>query len=147
MTTEITNSDDLIDIRDVIERYEELESERESLTEARDEFTEPSDQLDAAVATLAEWQTDYGDELHTLGALLDELKGDGGDEQWKGDWYPGTLIRDSYFVDAMQELVTDIGDLPRDIPSYLAIDWEKTAENLQVDYSSVEFDGVTYWYR
>lgn len=145
MTTEITNSDDLIDIRDVIERYEELESERESLTEARDEFTEPSDQLDAAVASLAEWQTDYGDELHTLGALLDELKGHGGDEQWKGDWYPVSLIRDSYFEDAMDEMLEDIGDMPKNIPSYLKITVDY--DLLQMDYSSVEFDGVTYWYR
>lgn len=78
---------------------------------------------------------------------MDELCGSGGDHQWKGDWYPVTLIRDTYFVDAMQELVQDIGDLPRDIPGYLAIDWEETADNLRADYSSVEYDGVTYWYR
>lgn len=147
MSREITNSDDLIDVRDVIERFEELESEQESLTEARDEFTEPSEDLDIAVATLAEWKADYADEMATLGSLLDDLKGNGGDEQWRGDWYPISLIRYSYFVDAMQELVSDIGVLPKDIPVYLAIDWEKTADNLQVNYSSVGFDGVTYWYR
>jgi hypothetical protein len=27
------------------------------------------------------------------------------------------------------------------------IDWEKAAEELQVGYTSVDFDGETYWYR
>ncbi len=31
---EISNSDDLIDVRDVIERFEDLESEREALADA-----------------------------------------------------------------------------------------------------------------
>jgi hypothetical protein len=78
---------------------------------------------------------------------MSELAGCGGDEQWQGVWYPVTLISDSYFVDAMRELVQDIGDLPRDIPAYLAIDWEATADNLRVDYSSVDIGGLTYWYR
>lgn len=133
MTTEITNSDDLIDVRDVIARVEELRTQRDEIN--------PEDDLPYSLNTYDRA------ELMALESLLDDLKGNGGDEQWEGDWYPVSLIRDSYFVDAMQELVTDTGDLPRDIPSYLAIDWEKTAENLQVDYSSVEFEGVTYWYR
>jgi hypothetical protein len=27
------------------------------------------------------------------------------------------------------------------------IDWKEAAEQLQQDYSCVEFDGTTYWYR
>lgn len=57
------------------------------------------------------------------------------------------LIAEDYFVTAMQELVTDIGDLPQEIPSYLEIDWEATAENLKADYSEVELDGETYYHR
>lgn len=129
---ETSNSAYTLDIRDIIERFEELESEREDLTEPDE---------------IAEWDKDNGEEFTSLKTLLEELKGEGGDEQWRRDWYPVTLIRDSYFVDAMQELVQDVGDLPQEIPVYLEIDWEATAKNLQVDYSSVEYDGVTYWYR
>lgn len=64
-----------------------------------------------------------------------------------GDWYPVGFIRDSYFTEAMKELVEDIGDLPKNAPAYLVIDWEATADNLRVDYSSVEIDGAIYWYR
>lgn len=119
---EISNTEDVLDVRDIIERFEELEN-----IEIKDD--------------------DEDQEFQTLQSLLDDLKGNGGDEQWRGDWYPITLIRDSYFVDYCEELVSDIGDLPREIPAYIAIDWEKTADNLRVDYSCVEYDGVEYLYR
>ena len=118
---------DIIDLRDIIARFEELEKEVENLSEQED---------DSIV-----------DELATLEAILEELKGYGGDEQWRGDWYPVTLIKDDYFVDYCQDLVSDIGDMPSEIPSYLVIDWDATADNMKQDYSSVEIDGTTYQYR
>jgi hypothetical protein len=129
---EISNSDDMIDVRDVIARVEELEAAKEAYADRMDD-----------------WQAnaDNAEELEKLSALLNDLAGYGGDEQWRGDWYPITLIRDSYFVEAMRELCEDIGDFPNGVPSYYVIDWEATARNLRADYSSVEFDGVTYWYR
>ena len=135
MARDISSSDDTIDVRDVIERVEELREMAEAENWNTDQDSEDYD------------PSPDQEELITLERVMDDLKGNGGDEQWEGAWYPGNLIRETYFVDAMQELVQDIGDLPRDIPSYLEIDWEKTAENLRADYSSVEFDGVTYWYR
>lgn len=139
---EVSNSDDTIDVRDVIARFEELEGQRENAVGD----TEGNDAAEAKA--LADFdESEDGREYAALNDLLHSLKGYGGDEQWRGDWYPITLIRDSYFVTAMQELVEDIGDMPKGFPSYLEIDWEATARNLQVDYSSVEFGGVTYWYR
>lgn len=161
MTREINNDQDCLDIRDIIERFDELDDERTELcdeleeAEANDIQTEDDDVEKAELAKLAEekrqavkeWDDENGEEHKTLKELLDELEGNGGDHQWRGSWYPVSLIRDSYFVEAMRELVQDIGGLPKDIPGYLAIDWDKTAENLRADYSSVEFGGVTYWYR
>jgi hypothetical protein len=123
VTKSIDQFDDLIDIRDVIERFEELEN------------------LDLREDTDA-------DDFKALGDLLDELKGYGGDEQWRGDWYPITLIRDSHFQDYAQDLVEEIGDWPKSgIPNYIEVDWEATVRNIQQDYSSVDFVGITYWYR
>lgn len=85
------------------------------------------------------------EEFKTLNLLLSNLVSKGGDEQWRGDWYPITLIRDSYFEKAMDELLEDVGELPKELPCYLKITVDYKA--LQMDYSSVEFDGVTYWYR
>lgn len=114
---------DVFDIRTVIGRFEELE---------RDEDRDEEDSR----------------EYETLRSLLENLAGSGGDEQWRGYWYPVTLIHDSYFKEYAQELAEDIGAIDRNStwPNN-CIDWERAASELQTDYSSVEFDGDTYWYR
>jgi hypothetical protein len=127
-TTDIDG--DVFDVRDVIARVEELEASLPPADEADNDTQEERD------------------ELATLAAFLDSVKGYGGDEQWRGDWYPVTFIRDSYFTEYAQELANDIGAINREIgwPGN-CIDWEKAAAELQMDYSSTEFDGETYWYR
>lgn len=128
MRTQISNGDDILDVRDIIERFEELENELKD----GDEESEGEKE-----------------ELNKLFALLENLKGkgNGGDERWKGDWYPVTLIRDSHFNDAMDEMLEDCGELKpfAEIPSYLTITVDYKA--FQMGYSSIEYDGVTYWYR
>lgn len=115
--------DDTINVRDLIERAEALETECDGLGE--DECTE----------------------LVALRALLNALKGLGGDEPWRGDWYPLTLIHDAYFTEYTQELLEDCGTIPGDFPAWIAIDWERTADALQEDYTPVEINGLTYWTR
>lgn len=120
MTREISNSDDVIDSRDVIERIEEL-----AAIEATDVTDEELEEYRALVALAAEAK-DYA-----------------------ADWEHGeTLIRDSYFVKYAQELAEDIGAINTDAgwPN-TCIDWERAAWELRMDYTSVEFDGVTYWVR
>ncbi|MDN7595290.1 antirestriction protein ArdA [Burkholderia multivorans] len=128
----IDNQADVIDVRDVIARVEELRSAIEAYAEK-----------------MIDWQenADNTEELEQLESLLSKLAGNGGDEKWEGQWYPITLIRDSHFEDYARELVEDICDLPKGLPIYIEVDWEATARNVRMDYSSVEFDGVTYWYR
>jgi hypothetical protein len=121
MQTKLDLTADIIDIRDIIARYEELEDATDGLPDA--------------------------EERTQLATMLDDLKGNGGDEQWRGDWYPVTLICDSYFTDYAREMLHDCGDIPRDIPHYIEIDWDATARNIRVDYTPTEIDGVTYWYR
>lgn len=56
------------------------------------------------------------------------------------------LIAEQDFPEYIQELLEDIGDVPK-LPSYVEVDWEATAENLRIDYTEVEFEGVTYLFR
>lgn len=138
MTTavkEITNMEDVIDVRDVIARVEELEGN------LADDEPDDAGKLDPDLE-------DDRAELKMLAGLLEELRGNGGDEEWRDAWYPITLIRDSHFQDHAQELAEDIGAVNTDAnwPNS-CIDWAWAARELQMDYSSVEFDGVTFWYR
>ena len=128
-TNELDLTADIIDLRDIIARVEELESEIEAYAEKMDD-----------------WQAnaDNQEELAALTAILDDLKGNGGDEKWRGDWYPVTLIRESHFNDYMDEMVQDCYNLP-ELPSFMTITLDYKA--LQMDYTSTEIDGVTYFYR
>lgn len=127
---DISNSDDRIDVREVIMRMEELEDELVP--------TEESDGNDSPERQ----------ELAILTALLDDLKGKGGDYKWKGDWYPILLVRSSYFEQFAQQEAEDL-ELVNDSACWPNrwIDWERAAKELQSDYVAVDFDGETYWYR
>lgn len=131
--TDIDSHQDILDVRDIIERVEELREERDDEDNAEDWSHE---------------DMDGPAELRKLEEMLDDMKGYGGDEQWEGHWYPVTLIRCTYFEEYAQELAEDIGAINRDAtwPNN-CIDWEQAAAELKMDYSSVELDGVTYWYR
>lgn len=66
-----------------------------------------------------------------------------------GDWrYGETLVRDSYFANYAQQLAEDIGVVKENAswPNN-CIDWEQAARELKMDYTAVDFDGVTYWLR
>lgn len=119
---EYNNSDDVIDVRDVIARFEELDG-----NDDRDE----------------DEKTEYA----ALTALLEELRGNGGDEQWRGDWYPITLIRDTYMQDYAQETAEDCGLIDKAAWPARCIDWEQATDEFKQDYTTTEIDGVTYWYR
>lgn len=136
MTTVIDNSADLLDSRDVIARIEELEASRDAFPEAADTTAEGG-------GTWAEECPEDAAELAVLTALAEEAEG------YAADWRHGeTLIRDSYFEDYARELAEDIGAVKSDMSwPYTSIDWEQAANELKQDYTSVDFDGVTYWVR
>jgi hypothetical protein len=130
--TTIDLSADVIDVREIIERIEAIEA-------GADDCDDPA------------WKSaneDEAGERDALYAIMSDLAGYGGDEQWRGDWYPASLIADSYFEDYARELADDTGavDANAGWPNNF-IDWKRAAEALQSDYTSVEIDGRDYWYR
>ena len=120
MTTPINNTSDIIDSRDVIERIAELE-------QARD------------IADLDD------DETEELAALVAFAEAGSSVEDWE---YGAGFVRDSYFEEYARELADDIGAIDANASWPLScIDWEQAARELRMDYTAVEFDGVTYWVR
>jgi multidrug efflux pump subunit AcrA (membrane-fusion protein) len=153
----ISNSDNVIDSRDVEKRLDELTAEQAALLDALDEARTASEEaqregrddlhaeeVTAAQAALDAWNgsDDTGGELARLTALRDQAEG------YAPDWrYGCTLIRDSYFKDYAQELAED-RDMPKDVRwPYNCLDWDQAARELQQDYTAVEYGGVTYWVR
>ncbi len=125
-TNEVNNSQEVIDSRDVIKRIEELEdlisNNKELPKKKREDLTEEETELE----------------------LLKDLEDQANTSNWKDG---ETLIRESYFVEYVEEMLKDRGDLPKDIPWYIVIDWEATAENIKADYITIDFDGVDYLIR
>ncbi len=96
----------------------------------------------AYIETLDEEQREEGDDqlLAGIGDLEEQ-----GIEDWQ---YGASLIRDSYFVRYAQELAEDIGAVNYDAEWPLTcIDWEAAANALKMDYTTVEFNGDTYYVR
>jgi len=142
--TDISNSDDIIDSRDVMARIlelEEMEAEeaeyRESI-EAKIEAGEPFED-----STFELFDEDDAEELRILRELAEQGGG------YAPDWiYGETMIRDSYFEEYAQELAWDvIPGLDEMSWPLNRIDWEAAADDLKVDYTAISFDGVTYWIR
>jgi len=154
-TIEISNSDKVIDSRDVIARIAELEDYRDAAVEALDTARKNPDNTteeNEAEVWTAEDGTEYGwtvdwdeeteREYRMLKALEDEASG-------SPDWRHGeTLIAEHYFEDYARELADDIGAIDKDAGwPMTCIDWEQAADALKQDYTSVDFDGETYWIR
>lgn len=114
----ISNMDDVIYSRDIIERIDELIDECESSYLGYDDYME----------------------LCTLHDLTAEC------EDYTTDWqYGEQLIRCSYFEDYMDELVEDTYPLPKNMPFWMSIKLDYNT--LKQDYGSVYFYGVEYLIR
>jgi len=121
MTDEITNDQDIIDSRDILERIEYID---ELLT---------GDDLEIESITK---------EFENLRDLVEQCEGCGDFKHGEG------LIRDSYFQEYAEELAYDTGAIKHDYSWPLChIDWEAAADALKQDYVLVDFDGVDYWIR
>lgn len=113
-------ADSHIDTRDLVDRLAELGPVE--LLEDDDEREEH-----AAIVALFEEITDYA-----------------GDRPEDGIF----LIADDAFEDYARELADDIGAVPADAGWPMGyIDWPAAARALQMDYTAVEYDDTTYWYR
>ena len=136
---DISNTQDTIDSQDIIQRIEELEEIIIIYEEELTEWENEEDQSD----NNPEDPLDEREELEILKALAKEASG-------SPDWpYGTTLIHESYFTDYCEELCKDIGELPQNLPWYIAnhIDWEGVAEEIKADYIEVDFDCESYFIR
>jgi hypothetical protein len=125
LTMSIDNTDDIIDSRDIIERIEELAGLVDEIGEGEH---------------VAEWK------------VLTALAKQG--EAESRDWLHGeTLIRRSYFVDYISDLIHDCYEMPKEMTSgnwpfrHITIDYEAAAQEAEQDYASVYFDGEEYLIR
>lgn len=116
---------DIIDTRDLIARFEELEQDAAD----EDEDVTLDDEERA--------------ELEELRAICEE------GESSFADWpYGETLVAEDHFEDYARELAEEIGAVDRDAAWPNAyIDWTAAANALQQDYTSITIRGTEYYGR
>lgn len=129
--SELSNMD-TFDSRDLIARMEELQEERLEAAEC---------DTQAGCLALEDWDKNNLEELRDLCAVCDA------GEEATSDWSEGvTCIRDSYFKDYAYGYAEDMGLIGQNIQwPHTWIDWAGAARELQIDYTSIEVNGVTFW--
>ena len=137
-----------LDTRDLQEQIDNLELEIEELNEDLEDLDKDLGMCGSDFELLTvqdeiekgkEQLQDLRDELQPL---LD-LKAEGIPE-----WDDGaTLIPESDWEEYVEDLLKDCGYISNDVPWWIVIDWAATADNVAADYSTVDYDGDTYYYR
>ena len=168
----ISNTDNVIDSRDIIERIDELTGDFQALVDDI-EAAETDEEREMAFSALSAWlirhtntvpdlktteeiafddvsewaESDDAHELKALLALADEAECSPG---WS---YGETLIHEDYFTDYIEELINDCYELPKEFNSgdwpwrHMTIDYVAAADEAKQDYMEVNFDGASYYIR
>jgi hypothetical protein len=119
----------LFDSRDLIAYLRALQEEIEQDLE---------DNIDELVDKPSEEQQDHYEQVKTF---VEELEG-------YSDFHHGeAIICEDYFTTYTRELIKDCGYIKDDFPWWIAVDWDKTAENIKVDYISVSYQEKDYYMR
>lgn len=113
----------IIDTRDLIERREEIELELEGSNIAKSLYISLKYELD---------------QINRLESEIDDFE------------YGAQMIHEDDFVDYAQQLAEDnvpgfAEYMKNSAWPFYAIDWERAANDLQMDYHPVEFLGETYY--
>ena len=137
-----------LDTRDLQEQIDNLESEIEELNE----YLEDLDKDLVSCASKHERLTTQ-DEIEKGKEQLQDLRDELQpllDLKYEGipEWDDGaTLISVSDWEEYVEALLKDCGYISNDVPWWIVIDWAATADNVAADYSTVDYDGDTYYYR
>lgn len=162
--TSPTGSDNIIDTRDVIALWEDLTSDRDAYQSDIDEAQEALDELEAEHA---EWNDDeLGPKLEEAREALDKANQALAEWEEENEWGKidafkndldtdvshaedgVTLVNSDYFTEYAEDYFRDTHDAKVDTSKwpFNCIDWEWAARELQYDYSSIDFDGSTFYY-
>ena len=130
----------------------DLESELYDI-ENEEDYEDKQNDIDNKLEEIAEKENEiqecefeynrYSEELAELEALKEEIESSS-DEGFE---YGIQLIHENYIDDYLDELLEDCGYIPKDLPSWIKIDWQATYDNMKEDYTEIELNGNTFYVR
>jgi len=127
--TKFSNEDEFLDYCKELHKDEE---DPELMYQDFEEFPKRYYSESYINSDLWEWLALDDNEKNILEAYLECFGYDGTVEDAM-DAYQGQYESD---IDFTMELLESCGDIPKDFPSYIHIDWEGTARDIMMDYSS-----------
>lgn len=131
--------DEASELAGLLSCEEDADSDPGSMDLLRRGLEEAEEKLEEARGCLEDFRSEFGKELECLEAEEPHIR----DASRSGE----TLIREDRFTEYAESLCKDTDGLPEDIPWYIEIDWEKTAENLKPDYVTVTLHCGEYLVR
>lgn len=130
-------STDIIDSRDLLKELRDL------LEDSSYDYSDDPSDRDEWVAL----DSDDKERVEALREVLAELPESTVDSPHGNSW-GCTLISEDAFTDYARELAQDIGAISGDEQWPLSfIDWQRAADALKMDYTTVELDDTTYYAR
>ena len=133
----------ILDTRDLSKRREELKEEiLDSFLENfphYQEMTESFEDIRFEEEEIQSWKEDSEDELKEI-EEIDTIENELGSEFD----YGVALVDVDDFEEYVEDLLDELGYIPKDFPSWIEIDWEATANNVRQDYTEVEYQGNSY---
>ena len=135
----ILDSRDLITKRDnmkeeIYDSFIEEFPQYEDMTESYEDIRFEEEEL---ISWLEYWQQDK-EHIEEIDELETDIDGFGSGV---------SLIDEDCFVDFIQEDLESIGEVPKNLPCYIVVDWDATADNLKDSYQEISYQGNTYLVR
>lgn len=122
---------------DEAKTYEgDLESELEAALDSPNQDVEEAQEvLESALKELSDWREEFSAPLKDMGALLDELN------NYDTDY----LINESYWHEYARGQVEEALEGKDLAWPFNCIDYDEAIEELESNYSTYEFEGVTFY--
>ena len=140
------------DLESLNDELNDLQNELYNI-ENEEDYTDKQNDIDSKLEEIANKEEEiqecefeynrYSEELVELESLKEEISNNS-DEGFE---YGIQLIHESDIDDYLNEMLIDCGYLPKDLPSWIEIDWQATYDNMKEDYNEIELNGNTFYVR
>ena len=138
------------DLESLNDELNDLESELYDI-ENEDDYADKQNDIDNKLEEIAEKENEiqecefeynrYSEELAELEELKEEIESNS-DEGFE---YGIQLIHENYIDDYLDELLEACGYIPKDLPTWIEIDWQATYDNMKEEYNEIELNGNTFY--
>lgn len=140
------------DLESLNDELNDLESELYDI-ENEEDYEDKQNDIDNKLEEIADKENEiqdcefeynrYSEELAELESLKEEIESNS-DEGFE---YGIQLIHENDIDDYLNDMLIDCGYLPKDLPSWIKIDWQATYDNMKEDYNEIELNGNTFYVR